>query len=124
MSLKQHVSFIGSQNNPYNFIANSDIFLTASRWEGLSIAIIDALYTGTNIVATNCQYGPSEILDNGKFGILTKVNCEKDLLRGMIESVTKKKFLNSKLKNRLRAKFFFNLKPEKAYLKLIEDLLK
>lgn len=124
LCLNQHVSFIGSQKNPYKFIAKSDIFLTASRWEGLSIAIIDALSTGTNVVATNCKYGPSEILDNGKFGILTKVNCEKDLLRGMIRSITKKNSHSSKLKNKSRAKYFFNLNPEKVYLELIDELLK
>lgn len=123
LKIRQHVSFVGSQKNPYNFISNSDLFVTASKWEGLSIAIIDALYSGTNVVAANCNYGPSEILDNGKFGILTKVGSEKELLKGMIKSIQKKNKLRDKIKNKSRAKSFLNKTAENKYKYLIEELL-
>jgi glycosyltransferase involved in cell wall biosynthesis len=124
LNLLEHVDFIGSQSNPYKYIARSDIYVTASRWEGLSLSIIDSLYSGTNVVASDCQYGPSEILENGRYGILTKVNSEKNLLNGMIKSIKNSKLPYSKFKNNLRGKFFVNLNAKTQYLNIVYKFLK
>ena len=36
------------------------------------------------IVSTNCETGPKDILENGKYGILTKVADSQDLAEKMI----------------------------------------
>ena len=52
----------GFLENPYKFMANADVFVLSSEWEGLPTALIEALALGTRVVATDCPSGPSEIL--------------------------------------------------------------
>ncbi len=58
---------------PYRFMAHADVFAFSSRWEGLGFVIIEALAVGTPVVATDCPSGPSEILDNGRYGALVAI---------------------------------------------------
>jgi glycosyltransferase involved in cell wall biosynthesis len=51
----------------------ADIFIITSAWEGFGNVIVEALYCGLRIVATDCPSGPSEILKRGKYGILCQV---------------------------------------------------
>jgi len=52
----------GFTNNPYNWIANSKLMVLSSEYEGLPTVIMESLVCNTPVVATNCNYGPSEIL--------------------------------------------------------------
>jgi glycosyltransferase involved in cell wall biosynthesis len=73
------VQFLGWLTNPYSHLAHSDLFVLSSRWEGLPTVLIEALACGCPIVAANCNFGPAEILEYGKYGILFKVGCAADL---------------------------------------------
>ena len=53
--------------------STSRVAVCASVYEGLCNAIIEALACGTPVVSTNCPYGPSEILQGGRYGTLTPV---------------------------------------------------
>lgn len=66
------VYFAGFCNNPYKYMKQSDIFVFPSLFEGQPNALIEALICGCPIVSTDCDYGPREILADGKYGILTK----------------------------------------------------
>ena len=48
--------------------------MSASRHEGLGNALVEALACQCQVVATDCPYGPREILDGGKFGQLVPVD--------------------------------------------------
>lgn len=123
LGLINHVSFMGYQKNPFKFIVKSDLFVSASRWEGLSLAILDALYSGTNVVSSNCNYGPSEILENGRYGILRKINSVRDLYLGMIYGAKKIKSTTTKIKNMHRAEIYFRKNSNQKYLDLINSFL-
>jgi len=83
-NLNNSVSLMGFLQNPYNYISRSDIFVLPSLSEGLPYALIEALICKIPIVSTNCETGPNEILENGKYGILTKVADSQDLADKMI----------------------------------------
>lgn len=70
LRLEQDVSLPGFVENPYQYIRRASVFVLSSRWEGLPTVLIEALALGTPIVSTNCPSGPSEILENGRFGKL------------------------------------------------------
>lgn len=99
--LKKKIIFLGFQNNPYNFIKNSDLVVLSSDWEGLPTILIESLYLKKKIVSTNCNGGCSEILKNGKYGYLTPVNDTKSLKTKIIFALKKKrkKIDNYYLKN-------------------------
>lgn len=70
LKLENSVEFLGWQDNPYKYISKSDIFVFTSLWEALPCVMIEAMACGCPIIATDCKYGPREILDNGNCGII------------------------------------------------------
>jgi glycosyltransferase involved in cell wall biosynthesis len=48
-----NVLFLGAKYNPSKYFAAADIYLSTARWEGLSMAIIEAMALGLPTVATN-----------------------------------------------------------------------
>ena len=70
LGLEQDVSLMGFVQNPYPYMAHASLFVLPSRWEGLPTVLVEALYLGTPIVATDCPGGSREILKDGLFGRL------------------------------------------------------
>ncbi|MGH8336759.1 MAG: glycosyltransferase, partial [Gammaproteobacteria bacterium] len=60
--------------NPYPIMQRSDVFVLASRFEGLPLALLEARALRIPIVSTDCVAGPREILDGGRYGLLVPVN--------------------------------------------------
>lgn len=73
LNLEKEVALPGFQKNPYPYMAQADVFVLSSRWEGLSNALIEAMALGTPVVATDCPGGSAEILGSGKYGELVPV---------------------------------------------------
>jgi glycosyltransferase involved in cell wall biosynthesis len=63
----------GFHPNPYAFMARAALFVLSSRWEGMPVALIEALACGTPAVATDCPSGPAELLTDGRCGTLVPV---------------------------------------------------
>lgn len=77
--LESNISFVGMQSNPYKWIKNATILVHSSKSEGLPTVLLEAFACGTPVISTNCETGPSEILDYGNAGILVEVGDEKAL---------------------------------------------
>lgn len=71
LELNEEVSFLGFEENPYPYLKQSDIFVSTSLSEGLPYVICEAFVLGIPVVATETA-GAIELLDNGKYGILTE----------------------------------------------------
>jgi glycosyltransferase involved in cell wall biosynthesis len=69
--------------NPYPYMARAGAFVLSSRWEGLPSVLIEALYCGPPVIATDCPSGPMEILDGGRHGMLVPVGDVDGLARGI-----------------------------------------
>ncbi len=74
LGLEQDVALMGFVQNPYVYMAHASLFVLPSRWEGLPTVLIEALYLGIPIVATDCPGGSREILRDGAFGRLVPVD--------------------------------------------------
>jgi glycosyltransferase involved in cell wall biosynthesis len=70
LDLTGKVRLAGYVSDPLPWYQTADVFVLSSRWEGFGNVIVEALEAGLPVVSTDCPSGPSEILENGKFGIL------------------------------------------------------
>jgi glycosyltransferase involved in cell wall biosynthesis len=77
LGLADCIVFAGQVADPFAFMMRARVAVCSSVYEGLCNAIIEALACGTPVVSTNCPYGPSEILQGGRFGALTPVGDAK-----------------------------------------------
>ncbi|RUM91717.1 MAG: hypothetical protein DSZ23_01390, partial [Thermodesulfatator sp.] len=99
----------------------ADLFCLSSRWEGLPGVLIEALSAGCPVISTDCPGGAAEILDHGKFGILTPVDDEEALARSILKALDTA-WDSSEL--RKRAQFFSVEKAIDRYLHVFENTLK
>jgi len=73
LKLNRVVFFLGWKQNVFPYLKMSNIFVSSSYYEGFGYAILEAMTQGLPIISTDSLYGPSEILNNGEFGMLTPV---------------------------------------------------
>ena len=81
LQLGDRVLFAGHRSDPFALLCKAELFVSASRFEGFGNAIVEALACGTPVVATDCPFGPREILENGRFGRLVPVGDPPALAR-------------------------------------------
>jgi glycosyltransferase involved in cell wall biosynthesis len=96
-SLHKKIKLIGYQTNPFKFIRQADIFILTSRFEGSPNVLIEAQYLKKYIISTNCPTGPREILNNGKYGSLVKLNDYKSISK-IIEKYNNNITIKKKIK--------------------------
>lgn len=85
LGLQDQVRLPGFKDNPYAYLARADLFVLSSRFEGSPNALKEALALGTPVVATDCNSGPRQILQNGYYGPLVPVDDSPSLARAMLE---------------------------------------
>ncbi len=88
LGLTEAVDFAGFQSNVLPFFRRADAFVLSSRCEGFGNVIVEALGCGTPVIAARCDYGPAEILDEGRFGVLVAPSDPEALARGLDQVAT------------------------------------
>jgi len=83
LHLEADVELFGFTENPFAYLAKSSLFVLSSRYEGFGMALLEALSLGVPSVATDCPFGPSDMLQNGKFGALVPVGNTKAMAAQM-----------------------------------------
>jgi glycosyltransferase involved in cell wall biosynthesis len=71
--LNQYVRIIPFTNNPFKYIAMSDVKVLSSRFEGNPNILLEVACLKKPIISSDCKVGPREILRNGKGGLMFKV---------------------------------------------------
>ncbi len=66
----KNVEFCGETKDIYSKLNESSIFVLSSRYEGLPVALIEAMAVGVPCVSFDCETGPRDIINNGKNGYL------------------------------------------------------
>jgi glycosyltransferase involved in cell wall biosynthesis len=87
LGIESDVYMPGFVNNPYAYMSRSSVFVLSSQYEALPTVICEAMACGCSVVSTNCNYGPSEILENGKYGLLVPIKAPISLADAMLKTL-------------------------------------
>jgi glycosyltransferase involved in cell wall biosynthesis len=66
LGIDHTVSFLGFQKNPWPYVKHADLYVLASRFEGLPNSLLEVLALGVPAVATDCPGGVRDIQKSAK----------------------------------------------------------
>jgi glycosyltransferase involved in cell wall biosynthesis len=101
------VHFLGRRTDVPELLAAIDLYVITSRWEGLPLALLEAMMAGKPIISTSVGAIPGALRDN-EDGILIRPNCKEDLvesLLALIDDPQRMRLLGANARKRAMAKF-------------------
>lgn len=87
LGLQDCVALPGFRANPFAYMKKAALFVFSSAWEGSGNVLVEALALGIPAVSTDCEYGPRETLEDGKYGPLVPVGDDEALAKAMINTL-------------------------------------
>ena len=88
LAIEDQVSFLGDRRDVPDLLAQFQIFILSTNYEGLPISILEAMRSGLPVVATSVNGIPEEV-EHGKTGLLVPrqdVKALADALQTLIQS--------------------------------------
>jgi len=102
LSVSEYLWMPGFEDNPYKYMSKASVFVLSSIYEGLANVLVEALACGIPVISTDCKSGPSEILENGKYGILVPVKDYEKWQKGLLKYFARIFFMILELKIELK----------------------
>lgn len=87
LGISERVMMPGFHTDPWPFYASAQLFVLSSDYEGFGNVLVEAMYCGLPVVSTDCEAGPREILDGGRFGRLVPCGDVQALADAMLEAL-------------------------------------
>lgn len=112
---------LGFKDNPYKYLAKSNVYICPSLWEEPGHTLMEAGYLNVPILTSNCPNGPNEIIQNDYNGMKYELGNKKDFFNKLkkinsYEASEKKKLLINMKKIAIN---YSQLRFAKKFLKLI-----
>ena len=120
LKIEKQVSFVGYQTNVEAWLDAADIFALPSIAEYHSIALLEAMRSGTAIIATDVG-GNSESVRNKQEGLLIPSKNVEQLTKGLLKLI-KNKDLRLKYSLAAKERFYNNFTEDKMKDNLIKAL--
>lgn len=83
LGIGDRVRLAGKIPDPGAELAAADCFVSASRWEGFGVAIVEAMSAGLYVIATDCNFGPSDLIDAPEKGVIVPAESAEALAAAM-----------------------------------------
>lgn len=129
LDVKDQVKLMGFNSNPYQYLKTANLFIFGSNHEGFPNVLLEAMACGLPILSTNCQSGPSEIMELKTpkndimitdYGILVPVKNTELMAKGINHFVTNNNYIEDcKTNSKSRIKDFEKDTILKQYIDLI-----
>ena len=89
LGLDDVVDFAGYVTDPAPYLREADCFVLPSRWEGFGVALVEALQSGLPVLATDCEFGPGDIVVDPRLGDLVAPDDPEALATGLVQAVSR-----------------------------------
>ena len=83
LGIEDRFDLPGFDVNPFRYMARASVFVLSSRYEGFPNVLAQAMACGTPVVSTDCRSGPSEMLEDGRWGRLVPVGDWRAMARAI-----------------------------------------
>lgn len=83
LGLRDRIRLPGFTDNVLKYFARADAFVLSSHVEGMPNVLVEAMMCGCTPVATDCQTGPRELLQDGRYGYLVPVGDPEGIAAGI-----------------------------------------
>ena len=100
LQLDGSVQFLGVRTDILDLLLAMDVFVMSSLWEGLPIALLEAMATGVPCVATAVG-GIPEVIDHGKDGLLIPAGDSGALAKAVVTLLQDSSFAQLLARNAL-----------------------
>ncbi len=74
-NLNDRIHMLGRIANPFPYMKKCDWFLCPSSRESFALTLLESTALGTPVITTECG-GPEDVIERGKYGILTENSSE------------------------------------------------
>jgi glycosyltransferase involved in cell wall biosynthesis len=83
LEVDKHIELVGALDNPYPLMAKSRALVLTSHYDASPMVLREAMASGTSVISVDCPFGPKNILENGKLGLLVPVSDPEALADAM-----------------------------------------
>ena len=90
LNIIDNVCFMGNSKNIKQEIKNHKLFVLTSIYEGMPNVLLEAMSIGIPSISSRCKFGPEEIIDNRRNGLLFEVGDYEKLAKLMLEILDNK----------------------------------
>ncbi|WP_299113622.1 glycosyltransferase family 4 protein [uncultured Winogradskyella sp.] len=89
-NLSENVEIISKVKDIDRYYNEASLFVFTSKTEGFPNALLEAMHFGLPCVSTDCNFGPSDLINDGENGFLIPVNDQKALTTKLSELIHNK----------------------------------
>lgn len=88
-NLENNIIFLGQRTDIANLLTTMDFFVFPTLFEGMSNALLEAMYYGKAIVATNIEEN-KELIRNNREGLLVPIKNPREIAKKTLELINDK----------------------------------
>jgi glycosyltransferase involved in cell wall biosynthesis len=125
LGVAKDVAFLGAVLNPLPYIKRATALVNTANYAGWENVLAEALAVGTPAIATDCDFGPREILAGGEFGTLAPPGDVDAIAQALARLVDcdPATAAAERTRGRQRAQDFTAEKSARRYADLIEGIM-
>lgn len=102
-----NIKFVGPTSKPIEFLSNLDGYISFARWEGMPLAVLEAMGVGVPCLLSRVQ-GNVDLIDDGKDGLLFDLNSYKSFeekLNIFLSDESKRELMGSIAQKKIQTEF-------------------
>ena len=84
LGMEEDSIFVGFQPNPFKFFRWADIYVHACIFEGFGNTLVEAMACGCPVIATDCPFGPRDIVEHGENGFLVEMGSVEAMRNALL----------------------------------------